>query len=188
MAAMNVADGLDLLPGDDGELPVTVRWVVMADTPEAVAVDGDTLYVAGFTLAAYDVADGSLRWEYEDDDGMEASGGVRIGTDGPDVVRVFAPWEFDVRVDRRDGTLVSRDSAGGAPPPDFARLPSSAPAAFRIVGGLEETTAYWPDGRVAWRLRVESPAVDPAGALEVNGAIVCMTSGQHVVVLDPVRS
>ena len=67
---MNVADGLELVAGDDGELPVTLRWAVLADTPEAVAVDGDTLYVAGFTLAAYDMSDGSLRWEYEDDDGM----------------------------------------------------------------------------------------------------------------------
>lgn len=183
---MNVADGLELLPGDDGQLPVTVRWVVGADTPEAVAVDGDTLYVAGFTLAAYDMSDGSPRWEY--DDGLEASGGVRIGTDGPDVIRVFAPWEFDVRVDRRDGTFISRDSAGGALPADFVPFPASKPTAFRIIDDLEETTAYWPDGRVAWRLTVEDPAVDPAGALDAGGAIVCMTSSQHVVVLDPAGS
>ena len=183
---MKVADGLELLPGDDGHLPVAVRWVIEAETPEAIAVDGDTLYVAGFTVAAYDLADGSLRWECEDEDGLEASGGVVIGTDGPDVIRVFAPWEFDVRIDRRDGRLLSRGPAGGSLPADFARLPSSRPTAFRVNADLEETTAYWPDGRVAWRLTVASPAVDPAEALDADGAIVCVTSSQHVVVLDPV--
>jgi outer membrane protein assembly factor BamB len=186
MWVMDVADGLELLPGDDGELPVSVRWVVSTETPEAVAVAGDTLYVAGFTLAAYDMADGSLRWEYGDDEGMEASGGVRIGADGPDVIRVFAPWEFDVRVGRHDGALVSRGSAGGGPPADFVSLAAPPPTTFRVVADLEETTAYWPDGRVAWRLRVESPAVDPAGVLETDGVIVCVTSSEHVVALDPV--
>ena len=182
---MNVADGLELLPGEDGELPVKVRWVALAETPEAIAVDGGTLYVAGFTLDAYRMSDGAQVWSCDGDDGMEASGGVRIGTDGPDVVRVFAPWEFDVRVDRRTGEVLSRTSAGGGPPAGFVPIPAPAPATFRITADLEETTAYWPDGRVAWRLLAQA-AVDPCGVLEVDGAIVCATASQHVVVLDPV--
>jgi hypothetical protein len=182
---MRVADGLELVAGDDGALPVSVRWVAETDTPEALAVDGDTLYVAGVTLLAFRMSDGTLLWEC-DDEAMEASGGVRIGTDGPDVVRVFAPWEFDVRADRGDGRLISRESAGGGAPSDFVPLPTPAPTTFRITDDLEEMTAYWPDGRVAWRLQVESPAIDPFGAIEVDGAIVCGTAGQHVVVLDRV--
>ena len=37
---MEIANGLELLPGDDGTLPVRVRWAVAIDTIEAVAVDG----------------------------------------------------------------------------------------------------------------------------------------------------
>jgi hypothetical protein len=183
---MNVADGLELLPGDDGELPVKVRWVAMADTPEAMAVDGDTLFVAGFTLDAYRLSDGTLLWTCDDEEGMEASGGVRIGIDGPDVVRVFAPWEFDVRADRQTGQLLSRQSAGGGAPSGFVPLVAPAPTTFRVVvTGLGETTAYWPDDRVAWRLAAET-AISPFGQLEVDGAIVCGTASQHVVVLDPI--
>jgi hypothetical protein len=181
---MHVADGLELVPGDDGTLPVTVRWVAAADTPEAVAVDGNVVYVAGFTLAAYDLTDGTLLWECEDDYGMEASGGVRIGTDGPDVIRVFAPWEFDVRADRRDGRFLSRGPAGGSLPSDFVRLPAPAPTTFRVTAGLEATTGYWPDGRVAWHLLIGSAAVDPFGDVEVDGVIVCGTSSQHLVALE----
>lgn len=135
---MHVADGLELLPGDDGQRPVAVRWAIEAETPEAVAVDGDTLYVAGFSLVAYDLADGSLRWECDDDEGMEAIGGVVIGTDGPDVIRVFAPWEFDVRADRRDGHLLSRTSAGGGHPTSPASMPRT-----------RRRSEWWP----TWRKR-----------------------------------
>jgi hypothetical protein len=179
---MEIADGLELLPGDDGTLPVRVRWVASADTPEAFAVDRDLVYVAGSELTAFNLSDGSTAWRYEDEDALEADGGVVIGFAGPQVVRVQAPWSYDFSVERRTGRRIST----GEPPPPFSAAPARPPSEFRVGMGLGEIVGSWPDGTVAWRLLVESPFVDELAAVEASGAIVLVTSGQHVVVLDPV--
>lgn len=180
--------GLKLLRGEDRTLPVRIRWVVRTDTPEAVAVDGDFIYVAGSEFIALRLSDGSVAWRWEEDYAFEASGDVQIGPDGADALRVFAPSEYDLRVDRQTGSLISiARSVGMLAPAGFSPFPAPPPTRFRIETGLKETIAYWPDGRVAWRLVVKHPFVDEQLPIDADGSIVYVTSGQHVVVLDPVE-
>lgn len=182
---MEIGEGLQLLPGDDGTLPVRARWIAVGDVPEAVAVDGDVVYLVGTDVRAFDLADGSQRWECSPEDGLNGSGGVVIGSEGSSL-RVFAPWEYDLRVDRATGATVSLEpAAGGRPPSDFSPMLRHRPTRFRIVPGLDETVAYWPDGGVAWKLIVDEPFVDPLAPIEAGDAIIFVTSGQHLVVLDP---
>ena len=64
-------------------------------------------------------------------------------------------------------------------------LSTPPPTRFRIETGLRETVAFWPDGRVAWRLVAEGAFIDALPPIDADGAIVCATSTCHVVVLDP---
>jgi hypothetical protein len=187
---MQLAKGLELLPGADDVLPVQVRWVVLAGNTAAVAIDGDRVYVASDALTAFALADGSVVWEGEHPEGyaLEDSGGVVIGLDGPQVVRAFAPWEYDLRVERATGRRIGfRESVGGDVPADLVTFPTPLPTRFRIEidPDLRETVAFWPDGHVAWRLVVDYPGIDPLPPVDANGAIVCATTSGHLVVLDP---
>ena len=182
---MEIAEGLKLHPGEDGTVPVQPRWVAATDLPEAVAVHDGVVYVAGSQLTAFKLRDGSILWE-DDGEALEASGGVLIGLDGPDVVRVFAPYAYDLRVDRNTGHRIAFDTAQGTPPADFLPLPAEAPSEFRIDVDLESIDAYGPDARMVWRLEVDTPFVDPQPPIEADNAIILVTAGQHVVVLDRV--
>jgi hypothetical protein len=185
--AKTTADGLQLLPGDDGALPVRIRWVEVSDIPEAIAVDDGLLYVMASELTAYDLKDGSVAWMYEEEgEAIEADGGVVIGLDGPDVVRVIAPYNYDLRVDRRTGRLLSMGSHGDEPAAGFSPFPAPAPTQFRVSLDLKEIVGRWPDGRVAWRLAVSDPFVDPSNAVQAGDGIALVTAGQHIVVLEPV--
>ena len=97
-----------MLPGADDVLSVQVRWVALAGTTAALAIDGDRVYVASDALTAFRLADGSVAWEAEHPEGyaLEDSGEVVIGLDGPGVVRVFAPWGYDLRVERATGRRI----------------------------------------------------------------------------------
>ena len=188
--AMRIGDDLDLLPGAGDELPVRVRWVTLVGRIAAVAVDGERLYVAGGALTAFALADGSVVWEVEHPAGfaLHDSGGVVLGLDGPQVVRAFAPWEYELRVERATGRRISyRELVGGVLPADLVALPTPPPTRFRIEAGLRETVAFWPDGQVAWQLVVEGAFIDALPPIEANGAIICATSSCHLVVLDPLH-
>ena len=181
---MEIADGLKLLPGEDGVLPVRPRWVAVRDTPEAFAVSDGVVYVAGSELTAFNLRDGSIAWECQGEHPFEASGGVVIGLDGPDFLRVVAPFEYDLRVDRRTGRLLSLHSPSEVRSAPIVALPAPRPSRVRVTMGLREIVARWLDGSVAWRLDVESPFVDGLSPVQADDAIVLVTSGQHVVVLD----
>lgn len=183
---MEIADGLQLLPGEDGVLPVRPRWVAFRDTPEALAVSEGVVYVAGSEVTAFDLRHGSIAWECHGEDAFEASGGVEIGLDGPDVLRVVAPSEYDLRVDRRTGQLLSSNPSIEMRSAPFMAIPAPRPSRVRVTMDLREIVARWPDGRVAWRLESESPFVRELGPVQAADAIVLVTSGQHVVVLDEV--
>jgi hypothetical protein len=187
---MDLTDGLALLPGADDVLPVQVRWLALVGTTAAVAVDGDRVYVASDALTAFALADGSVAWEAEHPEGyaLEDSGEVVIGLDGPGVVRVFAPWEYDLRVERATGRRIGfRESVGGDVPAELVSFPAPLPTQFHIEteADLRETIAFWPDGQVAWRLVVEYPGIIPLPPVDADGAIVCATTSGHLVVLDP---
>ena len=183
---MEIAEGLELLPGDDDTLPVRVRWVTAVDGSDAFAVDGPVVYVAGAALAALRLADGTVAWEAEHPEGyaLEASGDVVIGLDGPQRLRVFAPWEYDLRVERETGRLVSMEEADGTVPADLVRFPAPPPSRVRVEPGVDETVAYWPDGRVAWRLLVAYPLAYEHPPVEVDDTIIAVTSSCHVVALE----
>jgi hypothetical protein len=183
---VEIAKGLELLPGDDGTLPVRVRWVTAVDGSDGFAVDGPLVYVAGAALAALRLADGTVAWEAEHPEGyaLEASGDVVIGLDGSERVRVFAPWEFDLRVERATGRLVSLEEADGDMPADLVLFPAPPPSRVRVEPGVDVTVAYWPDGRVAWRLVVAYSLAYEHAPVEVDGTIIAVTSSCHVVALE----
>jgi hypothetical protein len=63
------------------------------------------------------------------------------------VVRAFAPWEYDLRVERATGRRIGfRGSVGGDVPADLVAFPAPLPTRFRVVADLGETVAFWPDG------------------------------------------
>jgi hypothetical protein len=183
---VEIANGLELLPGDDGTLPVRVRWAVAIDTIEAVAVDGSIVYVAAGKLTALRLADGTVVWEATHPEGyaLEASGDVVIGLDDSGMVRVFAPWEYDLHVERATGRLVSMEEADGDPPADLVTFPAPLPTRVRVVPDSEETVAYWPDGRIAWRLLVSQPLMEPRTPIEADGTILCATPSCHLIALE----
>jgi hypothetical protein len=187
---MRIGDDLELLPGADAALPVRVRWVTPFGKIAAVAVDGERLYVAGGVLTAFALADGSVIWEARRPQGyaLHDSGAVVLGLTDPQVVCAFAPSEYELRVERATGRRIGhRELVGGVPPADLVALPTPPPTRFRIEAGLHETVAFWPDGRIAWRLVVDGPFIDELPPIDANGAIVCATSSCHVVVLDPIH-
>jgi hypothetical protein len=186
---MEIAEGLGLLPGTDDVLPVRVRWLALVGTTAAVAIDGDRVYVASDALTAFRLLDGSVAWEAEHPEGyaLEDSGDVVLGLDDPQVVRAFAPWEYDLRVERATGRRIAfSQSVGGDLPAELVAFPAPLPTQFRIEtqADLRETIAFWPDGQVAWRLVVAYPGIDPLAPVDADGAIVCATTSGHLVVLD----
>lgn len=142
------------------------------------------MYVAGSELVAFALGDGSVIWNYSPREALESDYGPTIGRDGPDVVRAWTD-EYDLRVDRRTGRRLSLSRRGGQPPVGLTPFPAPAPTRFRIKLDLEDIVGYWPEGRVAWRLVVQRPFIDPLEAVEAGDAIVLVTSGQHIVVLEP---
>jgi outer membrane protein assembly factor BamB len=189
---MQIAEGLELLPDADDVLPVRVRWVALAGNTAALAIDGDRVYVVSGELTAFELADGSVAWEVAHPEGwaLEDSGGVVIGLDGPRVVRVFAPWEYDLRVERATGRRIGFREVvvGGDVPADLVAFPAPLPTHFRVQPDLRETVAFWPDGQVAWRLVVDYPGISALPPVDANGAIVFATTSGHLVVLDPLDS
>ena len=158
---MLIGDDLDLVPGAGDVLPVRVRWVRLVGNTGAVAIDSDRVYVASGVLAAFALADGSVVWEAKHPEGyaLHDSGGVVLGLDGPQVVRAFAPWEYELRVERATGRRISyRELVGGVLPVDLVALPIPPPTRFRVEAGLDEIVASGltvgsPGG---WWLRVPS--------------------------------
>ena len=151
---------------------------------------GDLVYVVGLAVTAFRLQDGSVAWEHRDDVTEQADlgdGGVLIDPGRPGVVRVVAPLNYDLQVDRGSGTVLSTTAAPlTTAPADFTSFPEPEPTRFRVDMGLKEIVASWPDGRVAWRLVVEHPNIDPRGPVQAGDAIVLVTSQQHIVVLEPV--
>lgn len=182
-----IVHGLELHPGEDGQLPVRVRWVKTGTSTEAIAVDSGIVYRSDLDFTAFRLTDGSVVWRFVPDPkesvfprGAEAQIG-RVGQ----VLRVYSPREFDLRVTPETGKLVSLTD-GRTREPSFVPFPAPPPTTFRVEVGLKETVAYWPKGKIAWRLVENRPWVDEKLPIEADGAIVISTSGANLVVLEPV--
>lgn len=183
-----IAHGLELHPGEGDQLPVRVRWVNTGTSTEAIAVANGIVYRSDLDFTAFRLTDGSVAWRFvPDPKGSVFLRGAQtqIGLVGQNELRVYSPGEFDLRVTPETGKLVSL-SDGRTREPSFVPFPAPAPTTFRVEVGLEETVAYWPDGKIAWRLVEKFPRVDEKPPIEFDGAIVISTSGANLVVLEPV--
>jgi hypothetical protein len=182
---VSIGPGVTLEAGDDGNLPVSVRWVRHLDAPETIAVEGDTVYVADVSDDAFDVADGTLRWRVVEPsgEGFDSDGGVQIGTQGPGRLEVWAPWNYDLVVDKRTGDVVR---LAGEPEKGtrLRRLPAPRQTAFRVRMGLPDVVATYPGGGVAWRITVEEPTYEQVRPIAVPGGMVLLLSSGDLVALD----
>lgn len=183
---VEIAPGVTLDPGDDGRLPVSVRWVRHMYAPETMAVEGDTVYVADVAFFAFDVTDGTLHWRVIEPtgEGFDADGGVEIGTHGSGQVEVWAPWNYDLLVDKHSGEI---DRLEGDPVPGSKVTPLPAPrptTAFQVHVGLQKAVARYPGGAVAWRISVERPEFDEATPIAVPGGMLLLLSSGDLVALD----
>ena len=183
---VGIAPGVTLWPGDDGRLPVAVRWVRHLEAPEAIAVDGDTAYAADIAFDAYDLADGSLRWRTFEPtgEGFDADGGVLIGTQGPDQIRVWAPFDYDLTVDRETGEIADLAAGGSRSPQGFLPLPSPRPVGLRVHVGFRHVVARDRTGRVLWQISVGEPMVDPMRAVDIPGGVLLVLTTGDLVALD----
>ncbi|MBO9521141.1 MAG: PQQ-binding-like beta-propeller repeat protein [Nocardioidaceae bacterium] len=190
-ADVEIATGVTLHPGEDGTLPVTVRWKREIAVPEAMAVDGDRVYVADEVPRAFALDDGTLIWETRmpGDEGFGSDGGTVIGLEGPHRLRFWAPYNSDVVVDRETGRFISARLADGRDVPrGMHPFPTPVPPQYDF-GPLdqldpEQLTARDRSGRVAWRITVQHPQFQylrPTGI--PGGLLVAVTSG-HLVRLD----
>jgi hypothetical protein len=184
-----ISPGVTLWPGDDGLLPVTVRWVRQLYAPEAFAVDGDTAYAAHVTFDAYDLADGGLRWRVMEPsgEGFDADGGVLIGSQGPDQVRVWAPFDYDLTVDRTSGHIDRLRPGGDVSPIGFLPFPVPRTTAYRIHAGLHQVVGRRKGGGVAWRIIVDHPSYDTIRPVAIAGGMVLLLSSGDLVALDVPR-
>lgn len=169
-------------------MPVKIRWVKEMVLAEEIAVDGDVLYVADEVARALYVADGSVKWQTGNpsEDALKADGVVAIGLSGPDRVRMWSPYNFDLVVDRDSGRLISLRPAGAADlPSGMTRFP--APAAryqFSIDDDPARAVARDKSGAVAFEIRDRHPFFDPVGPVAVPGGLALVTSSGHLVVMD----
>lgn len=196
--SQQIADGVTLEAGENGTLPVRVAWVREAPYLETTATDGADVFVIGEVVEAIRARDGRVQWvldPYRSDDpwieewGLGASGGVQVGlADDGAVVRVFAPWEFDIELDRTTGRVLRSGPADGGDVPKsrFEQLPPFAPRSYRIDQSVIGTVdARLASGEQAFRIREQSPQYDPAPPMEVGGLIVLTLSSGYVVALRP---
>jgi hypothetical protein len=122
--------------------------------------------------------------------GPAASGGVVVGlADDGAVVRVFAPHEYDIELDRSTGRVLRsgppEGGDGGDPPSSrFDQLPPVEPSSYRIDQSIVGITDGWlPSGELAFRLREDEPMYTEQPPLEVSGVIVIGLASGNVVAL-----
>lgn len=184
---VELAENLILHPGDDGRLPVAVRWSTYLEAVEAIGVLGEELVVVDEVVEALRLEDGGTTWEASADDyGWWSDSGDEIGLDEDGNLRAFAPWNRDWTIDPRTGdVLEDRGTPGEAPEGTFEPLPAESPRGFRMV---KREHAHWeavaPGGRVLWGFeysRANQIAIDP---VVVPGGFALATATGHVVVLD----
>lgn len=183
---VGIAPGVTLWPGDDGQLPVSVRWVRHLYGPEAIAVDGDTAYAADIAFNAFDLDDGSLRWRTIEPtgEGFDADGGVLIGTQGPDRVRVWAPFDYDLTVNRSSGEIDVLAPGGTRSPHGFTPLAAPPPTSFRVHAGMKRVVARDEAGHIRWQISVGRPSFPPIRPIDVPGGLVVVLASGDLVALD----
>lgn len=179
---------MTLEAGTEEALAVSLRWVVLAeDWPEAVAFEDGVVYIAADTLYAFRLSDGTEMWTAHPPDGhaLGGSGGVEIGSRAADEVRAWAPYGYDITVNRSTGHVVNFSrGVSDDPPAGLKRFSAPEPERFIIELDLERIVARNQDGSVAWQITVDQPMADELPPIAVPGGVVITTSSGHVLMLD----
>jgi len=185
---VSLAPGLTLFAGENGNLPVTLRWIQPLFSPEAFAVDGDVVYAADeVALHAFRLTDGIEAWQATNpvpEEGLFSDGGVRLGLADTDTIRLWAPFHFHLKVDRDTGEVRSFSYRARSRAPRIQRFPAPRPNYYRIQNGLRRIVARAPNGEVAWHLTIDRPEYDPKAAVAVPGGLVLVAPSGHLIVLD----
>lgn len=181
-------NGARLLPGDDGRLPVHIRWVHKLTVPEAFAVDHGVVYVSDESLMAFRLSDGAPLWQQygSPESGLEADGGVSIGSTANGDIRVFGPWNFDLVANPRNGHAISfRQNVGGDAPADFTPFPVTVTTAWHFdTMRFADIVARDASGSVAWRIQDSTSMFDMQMPVDADGGWVLMTASGYLVALS----
>ncbi len=191
-----IASGITLEPGEDGTLPVRVKWFAEVDLMESIASDGDRVYMVGSEIAARDLDNGDELWNADPPDDWVGwgsdGGGVEIGRDATDDIIVFVPYEYSVAVDPENGDVVQFDPNVDETMRGFHKLSATAPADYTFArtdsGEYDDShpVAYNADRTRAWSIAIDEPAFATDPPFEVDGTIIVPLTSGHVVALERV--
>ena len=173
--------------GDPVRAPVL--WSRPIDGIEAVTAADGTVFVAGWTFAAYDLATGEPVWEDvgDGDHAFEASGGVEIEV-SPGTVRVFAPFEYLVTLDRSTGRVLELDRrVGEEPPASFVPTTLEVSGLYDVEFQFDEVIGRDNDGSVVWRTRTGPPEYDSRGPYAAGDHTIVVTAAPELIVIGPRR-
>lgn len=161
-----------------------LSWRHSAGLVEALGERDGTVYVVDEDgVAALQSDDGRELWRSDNEDALEASGGVRVGV-RPGQILVWAPSEYALTLDRATGHVIARGNADADVPDDGVTrwLVPSEPTRYAVEVSLNEITGRWADGAVAWRVLVDSSMSDPF-AVQVGDAVVVATGAGELLAI-----
>lgn len=181
-ARRQLADGLWLERPDDTDL-VEVLWL-MSDAVEAVAADGDALYIVGDSVHAIGVVDGGLRWRYDGHDGspLHASGGVTVTSPSDGRLQVFAPFEYLLQLDAETGDELGwREATDASEIPVESPLPDFPLRDFGVSTDDRTVRIESDDGVHLATLTVSEPSYDPLPPMQIDDVLVLSLASGHVL-------
>ena len=171
--------------GDDHERLVE-KWSFAADALQATATDDNVVYVVHTSVTALSLHDGRVLWEFFSDKiDLDGAGGCEVGRAGDELV-VFAPFEYEVRLDARTGRR-RKASGARATLPGFIPLRVEPVLGYRVENDLTGARGFAPDGRLAWSFGVVDAQIDPTAAIGIGDAILLGLADSRIVLLAPER-
>lgn len=176
-----------LYPGNDGVLPVSVRWVHQLAVPEGFAVLEDVIYVSDECLVTLSLSSGEELWRAckASGDGIFSDGGDEIGPAGPGRIRVYAWYNDNLLIDTATHRVIERGIAGGDRPAGFTPFPARLDRTYEIGGWRGKgVAARDAQGRVAWRVRTEDGWMSPTALVRSPSGGIFITESGLMVSLD----
>jgi hypothetical protein len=178
-----------LQPGEDGTLPVKVRWVHQLSAPEGFYVVDDVVYVSDECLITLSVDSGDELWRAckPDGNGIFSDGGDEIGPAGPGRIRVYAWYNETLLIDTASHQVIESRSVGGEYPPGFRPFPVSRDQTYKFGFSGRRLEARDAAGRVAWRLRTRNPMIDGGEPVRSPRGVILVTGSGLMVAVDYVH-
>lgn len=180
---IEVTDGVRADLSYAGSERVSFEWTV-AGPVEAMLLHDGVLYTVGEEVKAVDAAGGQLRWRC-DGEPQASSGGIEISVVDGEVLEVFAPFEYRVRLDLLSGAELSWSSDVGA----GRDRPRPSPTKH-VLG---DVTIRWPNygrvevsdasGETLVALVSDHPSFDPADPLASDDLLILPLSSGDVAAL-----